>query len=365
MEAARAIALAVKRIAPKAEITLMPVSDGGDGLLEAFIFHGHGGRRTLTVPGPTLKPVHANWALAGDTAVIEMAQASGLKYLSKKELAPLDATTFGVGRLLRAAVRAGARSVIVGLGGSASNDGGAGCAAGFGFRLLDKNGVQVPPGAMGLLKLERIIPPHAEKSGLGKMKITALTDVDNPLTGPRGSARVYGPQKGAGPREVAVMERALLHYASVVKRELGLDIKKLKGGAAAGGLGAGLYAFFGAELVPGADFALEKLGFEAALKKCDLVITGEGRFDSQSFSGKAPVAAARMAARYNKPALLVCGSCRVKDKLRLRTNGVREVISLDKILPIAELMKTPAETLTKGLMLSGKTLFGFLSQKIR
>ena len=304
--------------------------------------------------------MHANWALAGDTAVIEMAQASGLKYLSKNELAPLDATTFGVGRLLRAAARAGARAVMVGLGGSASNDGGAGCAAGFGFRLLDKNGVQVPPGAMGLLKLERIVPPAAAKGGLGQMKITALTDVNNPLTGPRGSARVYGPQKGAGPAEVALMERALLHYARVVDRELGRDVRKIKGGAAAGGLGAGLYAFFGAELVSGAEFTLKMLGFEAALKKCDLVITGEGRFDSQSFRGKAPVAVARLAARHKKPVLLVCGSCRVKDKRTLRDNGISRVISLDEFLPLTELLRTPADAMTSGLLLSGAALYSFL-----
>ena len=360
LEAARAIARAVKQIAPKAEITLMPVSDGGDGLLEAFVFHGHGGARTLTVPGPTLKPVRADWALAGGTAVIEMAQASGLKYLSKNELAPLDATTLGVGRLLRAAARAGARAALVGLGGSASNDGGAGCAAGFGFRLLDKDGVQIPPGAMGLLKLERIVPPAAAKGGRGKMKITALTDVNNPLTGPRGSARVYGPQKGAGPAEVAIMERALLHYARVVERELGRDIGKIEGGAAAGGLGAGLYAFFGAELVPGAEFTLKKLGFEAALKKCDLVITGEGRFDSQSFRGKAPVAVARLAARHKKPVLMVCGSCHVMDLRRLRENGISRVISLDEAVLLNELLRTPSGALTKALLLSREALSRFL-----
>ncbi len=361
LAAARAIARAVKIVSPGAEIELLPVSDGGDGLLEAFMYRGHGGARTLTVPGPTLKPVRAKWAMAGDTAVIEMAQASGLKYLSKSEFAPLDATTFGVGRLLCAAERSGARSALVGLGGSASNDGGAGCAAGFGFRLLDKNGAPVPPGARGLLKLEKILPPPFFKRGLG-MKITALTDVDNPLTGPRGSASVYGPQKGAGPAEVALMERALLHYARVVQRELGLDIRKIKGGAAAGGLGAGLYAFFGAELACGSDFTLERLGFLDALKRSDLVITGEGRFDDQSFRGKAPVAVTRLAARHKKPALLVCGSCGVKGRSRFRANGISEVIALDKILSRSELLMSPAMAMTKGLLLSGDALSRFLSR---
>lgn len=363
LAAARAVARAVKRVAPEAKIELLPVSDGGDGLLEAFMFHGHGGRRALAVPGPDLKPVRATWVIAGGAAVIEMAQASGLKYLSKKELAPLDATTFGVGRLLLAASRAGARSVIVGLGGSASNDGGAGCAEGFGFRLLDKNGARIPPGASGLLKLAKILPPalsDKKNGGAEKMKVTALTDVDNPLTGPRGSARVYGPQKGAGPAEVAIMERALLHYARVVEGEFGVDIRNLKGGAAAGGLGAGLRAFFGAELVRGADFALKKLDFEAALKRCDLVITGEGRFDPQSFRGKAPIAVTRLAARHKKRALLVCGSCDIKDRRRLKANGVSGVVALDEVLPLAELLGTPAEALTRGLLLARAELFRFL-----
>ncbi|MEI7480787.1 MAG: glycerate kinase [Elusimicrobiota bacterium] len=366
LAAARAMARAVRAVVPGAEIDLFPVSDGGDGLLEAFMFHGHGSYRALTVPGPVFKPVRARWVMAGDNAVIEMAQASGLKYLSKSRLTPLDAATFGVGRLIRAAARSGARSVLVGLGGSASSDGGAGCAEGFGYRLLDKAGAPVPPGARGLLKLERIVPPLFLKSNRRErtgIKITALTDVDNPLTGPRGSAIVYGPQKGAGPAEVAVMERALIHYARVIKRELGVDVRNMKGGAAAGGLGAGLHAFFGAELVRGAAFVLERLGFEAALKRSDFIITGEGRFDQQSFYGKAPVAVARLAMRHKKPTLLVCGSCGLKDRRRFAANGISGVIALDEVLPLAELLETPAKALTKGLMLSSETLSSFLESR--
>ncbi|MFA6433830.1 MAG: glycerate kinase [Elusimicrobiales bacterium] len=359
LAAARAVERAVKRVAPGAQIELFPVSDGGDGLLEAFLFRGRGVRRVLNAPGPVFESVRAEWAISGNAAIIEMAQASGLKYLPKNRLMPLDATTFGVGRLLLAAARSGARSALVGLGGSASNDGGAGCAAGFGFRLLDKNGAPIPPGAKGLLKLERIVPPPFFKKK-GGMKIIALTDVDNPLTGPRGSARIYGPQKGAGPAGVAVIERALLHYSRVVKRELGVEIKNIKGGAAAGGLGAGLYAFFGAELVSGADYALRRLGFERALERCDRVITGEGRFDAQSFCGKAPVAVSRLAGRYGKPALLVCGSCTVKDRRRLRANGISEIIALDEVLPLTELAGPPAGVLTKGLLIPGPVLSRFL-----
>ena len=360
LAAGRAIARALRKLAPGAKFELLPVSDGGDGLLETFLFEHKGrGRRVLSVPGPVSKPVRARWVMAGDTAVIEMAEAAGLKYLSKKELAPLDAATFGVGKLIRAAVAAGARSVIVGLGGSASNDGGAGCAAGFGFRLLDKHGRPVPPGARGLLKLEKIFLP-TDAASLARIKIIALTDVDNPLTGPRGSARVYGPQKGAGPADVVVMEKALLHYARVIKRELGIDIKDLKGGAAAGGLGAGLYAFFGARLTGGSDFVLKRLNFEAAVKRCDLVITGEGRFDDQSFSGKAPFMVARLARSYKKPALMVCGSCAVEDLSSLKGCGISGVIALDTVLPLSELLGSPASAMTKGILLSRDIVSRFL-----
>ncbi len=372
LAAARAIAGALKIIAPGAETELFPISDGGDGLLEAFMRPGHKLRagaaasqgrrlRVMRTFGPALKPVRARWLVSGSEAIIEMAEAAGLKRLAGSAPSPLSGTTFGVGRLIRAAARGGARSVLVGLGGSASSDGGAGCAAGFGFRLLDKNGAPVPPGAEGLLRLERILPP-AEGSGLASIRVTALTDVDNPLCGPGGSARVYGPQKGAGPAEVAVLEKALLHYASVVKRELGQDIRDIQGGAAAGGLGAGLYAFFGARLTAGSDFILNRLDFEAAAAWADLVITGEGRFDAQSFRGKAPVAAARLALRCKKPVLLVCGSCAVKDRRLLAANGIDGVIALDEVLPFPEIMASPAMALTKGVLLSGGIVASFLKK---
>jgi glycerate kinase len=360
--AARAMERAFRAIVPGAALELIPVSDGGDGLLESLINKGSDPffSKTLFTAGPLLKPVRARWALAGDIAVIEMAEAAGIKHLSKKELAPLDATTFGVGRLMRAAVLSGARTIIVGLGGSASNDGGAGCAAGFGLRLLDQAGGPVPPGARGLLKLEKILPPCDERLASTRIKVVGLTDVDNPLCGPRGSALVYGPQKGAGAGEVAVMERALIHYARVVKRELGRDVMHLKGGAAAGGLGAGLCAFFDAKLVRGSDFVLRRLNFEAALKQCDFVVTGEGRLDDQSFSGKAPIAVSRLARRHNKPVLLVCGSCTVESRRRLRANGVGAVIALDKVLSRRELADSPARNLTRALLLSKSAITLFL-----
>lgn len=349
LRAARAIARALRALAPSAELRLLPVSDGGDGLLEAVRFHEGGRQMASRVPGPLFAPVRARWLLSGRRAVLEMAEAAGIKYLVKKGLDPMNATSFGVGVLLRAAARRGATEITVGLGGTASSDGGAGCAAGFGFELLDAQGRPVPPGAAGLLLLRRIIPP-ADIKAFGKIKIEALADVDNPLCGSRGSARVYGPQKGASPSEVALIGKALLHYAAVVKRDLGADIGSLKGGGAAGGLGAGLAAFFGARLRPGAAAALERLGFEEAAEWADLVVTGEGRFDATSFCGKAPVEAAKLARKLGKPAVLVCGSCAV-DVPRMEKNGIIGVITLDRTFSRETLFARPAAALERGVRL--------------
>lgn len=359
LAAARAIARGLRALVPAAHLRLLPVSDGGDGLIEAVRFREGGRLMTSEVPGPLLKPVRARWLLSGGRAVLEMAEASGLKYLKRNQVPfCMRASSFGVGALIREAVRRGARGITVGLGGSASSDGGAGCAAGFGFKLLDEHGRPVPPGAAGLGRLRRIIPP-ADMAAFRKIKITALADVSNPLCGRLGSARVYGPQKGASPAEVVLIEKALLHYAAVVKRDLGIDIRTLKGGAAAGGLGAGLAAFFGARLRPGAAEALTLLGFREAVEWADLVITGEGRFDATSFYGKAPVEAAKLARKWKKPAVLLCGSCVVKDAGRLKKSGILGVVALDELFAPDLLFASPAAALERGVRLRAAELLEF------
>ena len=281
--AARAAARGLRKVFPGASVELLPIADGGDGLLEALAPALGGRLRSSRVEGPLGRKVAARWLLAGRTAVIEMAQASGLCRTGGARLRPLDASTRGVGELLAAARRAGAREIIVGLGGSASNDGGAGCAAAAGFELLDEKGRPAAPGARGLAGLRSILP--------------GLADVRNPLLGRLGSARVFGPQKGAGPAEVVFMEAALRNYARVLRKCLGRDVGRLPGGAAAGGLGAGLSAFFGAKLADGSAFVLERTGFEKKLRDADLLITGEGCFDRQTFYGKAPGAVLAAAKR--------------------------------------------------------------------
>ncbi len=324
-EAGAAAARAVRKACPGASAEVLPIADGGDGLLDALRPALGGEIMRARVEGPLGKPVSARWLLAGRTAVIEMAEAAGLRLLKQSELRPLKASTRGVGQLMAAAVKHGAREIIAGLGGSASNDGGAGCAQGFGFTLLDHKGRPAGPGAAGLASLAAIAPGKAGKALRG-LKVEALADVSNRLCGRLGSARVYGPQKGAGAAEVKFMEGALRNYARVVKKDLGRDICRLKGGAAAGGLGAGLAAFFGAELLDGSAFVLEKAGFEAKLRASDLLITGEGCFDSQTFYGKAPGAAIAAAARLGKPVIVVCGRSLIKGKARLAGLGVAGVI---------------------------------------
>ncbi|OGR72547.1 MAG: hypothetical protein A2089_01545 [Elusimicrobia bacterium GWD2_63_28] len=324
-EAGAAAAGALGRVLPRARLEVLPIADGGDGLLEALLPALGGEIIRSRAAGPLGEALEARWLLAGRTAVIEMAEAAGLRRLPGVKLRPLDASTRGVGQLMAEAALRGAREIIVGLGGSASNDGGAGCAQAFGFSLLDARGRAIAPGARGLAALAAVFPGRVR--GLLKgIKVTGLADVKNPLCGRLGSARVFGPQKGAGPREVAFMERALLNYARVVKDCLNLDVSSLRGGAAAGGLGAGLAAFFGAELDDGAAYVLARAGFEKKLARADLLLTGEGCFDEQTFYGKAPGAALALAKRLRKPALVMCGISRLKDRAALARRGVAGVI---------------------------------------
>lgn len=320
--AARAMAAGARLAAPCASLRLLPIADGGDGLLDALKPALGGSFRRARVEGPCGGAVTARWLGAGRTAVIEMAEASGLRLLAGRRLAPLDASTRGVGQLILAAAAAGAREVIVGLGGSASNDGGAGCAEAFGFRLLDAAGRPIPPGARGLALLRRVLPPPGRPE---RPRVIGLADVRNRLCGRLGSARVFGPQKGAGPAEVRFMEKALLNYARVLRRDLGAAVAALPGGAAAGGLGAGLAAFFGAELRDGSAYVLERIGFLRELGRADLLLTGEGRFDAQTFYGKAPGAALAAARGAGVPAVVVCGRSDLPPG-GLRRRGVAAVI---------------------------------------
>ncbi len=308
VEAARAVAEGARRVFPDAEVVEMPVADGGHGTLDAMLAAADGERRSARVLGPLSEAVEAGWGLLpGNIAVIEMAQASGLTLVPEARHDPMQATTYGVGQLIAAALDEGVSRVIVGVGGSATNDGGAGAAQALGVRLLDAEGRDIPLGAEGLLSLASIDIAD-RRPALGRVALEVAADVSNPLTGPTGAAMTYGLQKGASPSQLLVLDAALGRMADVVERELGLQLRDVPGMGAAGGLSAGLVALAGARLLPGAKVVLDALRFDSCLDGVSLVITGEGRLDWQTVYDKAPIEVARRAQARGIPALAVAGS---------------------------------------------------------
>jgi glycerate kinase len=327
-EVARAIARGARRVFPQAHVVLLPVADGGEGTVRALVEASGGRTVTTRVMGPLERMVNASWGLLGNeqTAVIEMAAASGLPLLRREERNPLRTTTYGTGELICHALDYGVRHLIVGIGGSATNDGGAGMAQALGARFLDADGRDLPLGGGALRYLDRI-----DVSGLDP-RLRALTvnvacDVNNPLTGPDGASHVYGPQKGADAAMVRELDAALERFAEVVRRDLGIDVRDIPGAGAAGGLGAGLIAFLGARLCSGVDIVFRAIGLEQKLQGADLVITGEGRMDSQDLYGKAPMAVVERARALGIPTVAVVGSTG-RDYQVLYDHGLDAVIGV-------------------------------------
>jgi glycerate kinase len=308
-EAAEAMARGVARACPTAEIACVPVADGGDGLADVLVNALSGETLTVTVTGPRGDPVSASFCHvpARRLVAIEMATASGLALLARDRLNPLLTTTRGTGELIAAALDLGASHLIVGIGGSATNDGGIGMATALGVRFLDGSGNPVEPVGGALATIQRIDPSGLDPR-LAGVRIEAICDVDNPLLGERGAAFVYGPQKGATPAQVRELDAGLAHLAAVIERDFGLDVRELPGAGAAGGLGAGLKAFLNAELRRGVDLVLDLVGLEAHLRGADLVLTAEGQIDSQTAFGKAPAGVAERARRFGVPCLAIAGS---------------------------------------------------------
>lgn len=311
-EAATAMADGVRDALPDAVVTAVPFADGGEGTVEAVLTAG-GEALVRTVPGPLGEPVRARLALQGTTAVVESAQACGLQLLAPTPATALAATSAGVGELLREALAAGATSVVVGLGGVACTDGGAGMASALGARLLDDRGRPLSAGGGALADLASVDLGHLLEV-VARASFVAATDVTNPLLGPDGAAAVYAPQKGAGPEEVARLEQGLERWADLVEGAYGISTRELPGAGAAGGLGWALASLLGAEVRPGADLLMELLGLHDALEDADLVVTGEGKLDRQSTFGKGPVALAREAAGRGLPVLGIAGV--VEDEAR-------------------------------------------------
>jgi glycerate kinase len=286
----------------------VPIADGGEGTVEALVAATGGRLEHAAVKGPLGEPVRAAWGVLGDgqTAVIEMAAASGLPLIPRDRRDPRVATTFGTGELVRAALDAGLTRIIVGIGGSATNDGGTGMARALGVRFLDAAGVELPAGGAALARLHRIDLSGLD-SRLATLDLLVACDVDNPLTGPRGASAVYGPQKGATPEVVRELDLALSRFAEVAKEATGRDVAERPGAGAAGGLGAGLLYFTPARLRPGVAIVLEAVGFAALVQGAALVITGEGRTDFQTAMGKAPVGLAAVAKAHGVPVVCLAG----------------------------------------------------------
>jgi glycerate kinase len=309
LEAAEAIARGVIAAVPGAETVLAPVADGGDGTLNALVDATGGQVFTSTVTGPLSQPLEAQWGVMGDgrTAVIEMARASGLALVPQRHRNPKITTTLGTGEILKEALDKGFTRIIVGLGGSATNDGGTGMATALGVKFLDAEGRPLHPGGAALARLARI-----DVSGLhpklGETSVIAATDVTNPLCGPQGASAIFGPQKGATEDVVRELDAALANFARIVVRDVGRDVAEQPGAGAAGGLGAGLMAFAGAQLQSGIDMICQVLDFDSNLEGADLVITGEGRADRSTIFNKAPVGVARHARAHGVPTVLLAGS---------------------------------------------------------
>lgn len=304
--AAEAIARGARRALPDARITLLPLADGGPGTLDALLAARGGEVREAVVSGPLGAPVKACYGIIDGTAVIETAAANGLTLLAPAQRDPARATTRGVGELIRAALDAGARRFLLGVGGSATNDGGAGMAQALGYRLLDDQGHELPPGAAPLVRLACIDATDADPR-LREATFEVAVDVRNPLCGPEGATAVYGPQKGVWPEQVPVLDAALRRLGEVIARDLGSDVLTLPGAGAAGGLAAGLVAFCGARLRPGFDLVAEAVRLDEALTGVDLVLTGEGQLDAQTPFGKTVAGVAARGGRRGIPVVAIAG----------------------------------------------------------
>lgn len=307
-QAGAAIARGVQATLPEAELDIVPIADGGEGTVQALVDATGGEILAQEVTGPLGEPVKAQFGLMGDgqTAVIEMASAAGLPLVPPERRDPRITTTYGVGELIQAALVRGSRRFIIGIGGSATNDGGAGMAQALGANLLAGDGSPIARGGAALATLAQISLANLDKR-LQDCTVEVACDVNNPLCGPTGASAIYGPQKGATPDMIAELDAASAHYAAIIERDLGMSVSDIPGAGAAGGLGAGLMAFLHAALRPGAQIVLEAVHLEERLRGANLVITAEGQLDSQTAYGKSVGAVAGLAKRYGLPVLALAG----------------------------------------------------------
>ncbi|MEE9551544.1 MAG: glycerate kinase, partial [Gammaproteobacteria bacterium] len=310
LQVATALEKGIRRVLPNARCIKIPMADGGEGTVQSLVDATGGKFIRKKVTGPVGKKVSARYGMLadGETAVIEMAEASGLPYVKGRDKNPMRTTTFGTGELIIDALNKGAKKIIIGIGGSATTDAGIGMAQALGIKFLDKNKNLIKEyGAGGMLEKIANIDMNDLDPRIKKTKITVACDVDNPLCGKKGAAHVFGPQKGATPAMVKKLDANLRHIGNLIKKDLRKDIRTIKGAGAAGGLGAGLLAFTGAKLKSGIDIVVEATEISKHIKGADLVITGEGRIDSQTAFGKTPAGVAKAAKKYKVPTIAIGG----------------------------------------------------------
>ncbi|MCK9252743.1 MAG: glycerate kinase [Clostridiales bacterium] len=325
----------IRKHLPDAEIVSIPVADGGEGSVDAFLTAMGGEKVELTVSGPYGEPVRAFYGrLPSETAIVEMAAAAGLPLVGDNKQADRT-TTFGVGQLMAHAVRNGAKKLIVGLGGSATNDGGTGAAAALGVRFLNQAGEAFVPVGATLKDIARIDPAGLLPE-IGIAEVVTMCDIDNPLCGPQGAAAVFGPQKGADPAMVTRLDAGLAHLADIARRDLGREIRDLPGAGAAGGMGGGMVAFFGSSLEMGIEAVLNQVSFDQLAADADLVLSGEGKIDSQSLRGKVVIGVARRTRRLNVPLIAVVGD--IGDRIESAyEEGVSAIFSINRVaVPFSE-----------------------------
>jgi len=363
LEVARSLKAGLQKVFQEAEFEILPMADGGEGTVEALIDATHGEIIKTAVHDPLMRPIESTFGITGDgiTAVIEMASASGIQLITSEERNPWITTTFGTGELIHAALDKGCRDIILGIGGSATNDCGMGMATALGVKFLDQDGNSVVQGGGMLAEVTRI-----DMSGLDERiretKIMVACDVTNPLTGPDGASHVYGPQKGADPEMVKQLDSNLKKFSEVITEQLGKEVGNIPGAGAAGGLGAGLIAFLDGELVEGVPAIAAKTGLDKAVAKADIVITGEGGIDFQTQFGKTPYGVAQVAKKHGKPVIAVAGTIG-KGVDELYSEGIDAVVSiLDSPMSLEEAIReTPTLLEATGerigrLLLLGKGL---------
>lgn len=339
LKVGEAVSDGVRRVFPDALVRIIPIADGGEGTVQTLIYSGGGEYLYRMVTSPLGDKIEALMGMLPDkTAVIEMAAASGLPLVPLTQRNPLLTTTKGTGDLIKYALEEGAQQILIGIGGSATNDGGAGMAEALGVKFLDIEGQELPPGGASLINLHRIDISGLD-SRINNVKITVICDVDNPLCGERGASAIYGPQKGATTEMVSLLDKALAHYAKVIQEQFGTSILKIPGAGAAGGLGGGLLAFTKAELRSGTEAVLNTIRFDEILSEYDIVITGEGKIDAQSAFGKVPMGVGIRAQKQGKPVVAIVGSIGAGAEL-LYEHGIMAIVPIpDKPMDLDEAVK--------------------------